>query len=175
MRPPPRHGQSLDVSPLETQTAKRFEISAHGFRALRKWLAPLAGTRVVLEATGPYHRAFEKAFSGGLPLVQVNPLQARRFAQACGTRVKTDAVDARLLARMGSALALVADEPMSEKLHDLRDLQIARTALTRGRTPLRNRGHVQTNTLLKTPDQSPPDAGRAADRRAERRDRKAHR
>lgn len=139
----------LDVFHLETQTAKRFENSAHGFRALRKWLAPLAVTRVVFEATGPYHRAFEKAFSGGLPLVKVNPLQARRFAQACGTRVKTDAVDARLLARMGSALTLVADEPMSEKLHDLRDFQIARTALTKERTRLRNRGHVQTSTVLK--------------------------
>lgn len=38
---------------------------------------------------------------------------------------------------------------MSEKLHDLRDLQIARTALTKERTRLRNRGHVQTSTVLK--------------------------
>lgn len=139
----------LDVFHLEIQTAKRFENSAHGFRALRKWLSPLTVARVVFEATGPYHRAFEKVFSGKLPLVKVNPLQARRFAQACGTRVKTDAVDARLLARMGSALALVPDELMSEKLHDLRDLQIARTALTKERTRLRNRGHVQTKTVLK--------------------------
>ncbi|MEY8830477.1 DUF6079 family protein [Sedimentitalea sp. XS_ASV28] len=82
-------------------------------------------------------------------MVKVNPLQACRFAQAYETQVKTDAVDARLLARMGSALALVADEPMSEKTHDLRDLQITRTALTKERTRLRNRGHVQTNTVLK--------------------------
>ncbi len=139
----------LDVFHLEKQTAKRFENSAGGFRALRNWLSPLTVARVVFEAAGPYHRAFEKAFSGNLPLVKVNPLQARRFAQACGTRVKADAVDARLLARMGSALALVPDEPMSEKLHDLRDLQIARTALTKERTRLRNRGHVQISTVLK--------------------------
>jgi transposase len=109
----------------------------------------ITNPNLVFEATGPYHRAFEKAFSGHLPLVKVNPLQARRFAQACGTRAKTDAVDARLLARMGSALALVPDEPMSAKLHDLRDLQIARTALTKERNRLRNRGHVQTNAVLK--------------------------
>lgn len=139
----------LDVFHLEKQTAQRFENSARGFRALRKWLSPLTVARVVFEATGPYHRAFETAFSGKLPLVKVNPLQARRFAQACGTRVKTDAVDARLLARMGSALALAPDAPMSEKLHDLRDLQIARTTLTTERTRLRNRGHVQTSTVLK--------------------------
>ncbi|TYO89431.1 IS110 family transposase [Oceanicella actignis] len=139
----------LDVFHLETQTAKRFENSASGFRALRKWLSPLAVARVVFEATGPYHRAFEKAFSSKLPLVKVNPLQARRFAQACGTRVKTDAVDARLLARMGDALALVPDVPVSEKTHDLRDLQVARTALTKERTRLRNCGQMQTSAVLK--------------------------
>ena len=130
----------LDVFHLEKQTAKRFENSVSGFWALRKWLTRLTVARVVFEAISPYHRAFEKAFSGGLPLVKVTPLQARRFAQACGARVKTDAVDARLLARMGSALALVPDDPMSEKLYDLRDLQVARTALTKERTRLRNHG-----------------------------------
>ena len=79
----------------------------------------------------------------------VNPLQARRFAQACGTRAKTDAVDARGLARMGAALALEPDAPISEKLHDLRDLQVARTGLVKERTRLRNCGHVQTNPVLK--------------------------
>jgi len=81
--------------------------------------------------------------------VKVNPLQARRFAQACGTRAKTDAVDAQILARMGAALGLEPAAPASENLHDLRDLQIARTALTKERTRLRNRAHVQINAVLK--------------------------
>jgi transposase len=139
----------LDVFHLEEQQAKRFENSARGFRSLGRWLSGLVVARVVFEATGPYHRAFERAFSGQLPLVKVNPLQARRFAQACGTRAKTDAVDACSLARMGAALALEPDEPVSEKLHDLRDLQVARTALIKERTRLRNRGHVQTGAILK--------------------------
>ena len=105
--------------------------------------------RIVFEATGPYHRAVEKALSGRFPLVKVNPLQARRFAEACGTRAKTDAVDARALARMGAALALEPDAPVSEKLHELRDLQVARTALVKERTRLRNRAHVQTCRVLK--------------------------
>ena len=79
----------------------------------------------------------------------VNPLQARRFAQSCGTRAKTDAVDARGLARMGAALALEPDAPISGKLLDLRDLQVARTGLVKERTRLRNRGQVQTNAVLK--------------------------
>jgi transposase len=105
--------------------------------------------RIVFEPTGPYHRAVEKALSGKFPLVKVNPLQARRFAQACGTHAKTDAVDARMLAHMGAALDLEPDALVSDKLHDLRDLQVARTGLVKERTRLRNRAHVQTIALLK--------------------------
>lgn len=61
-------------------------------------------TRVGFEATGPYHRALEKALSGKVPL-KVNPRQAWRFAQACEARTKADAVDARSLARIGAALS----------------------------------------------------------------------
>ena len=139
----------LDVFRLEDEAARRFENSAAGFRALVKWLGKSAVVRIVFEATGPYHRAFETALSGKYPLVKVNPLQARRFAEACGTRAKTDAVDARMLARMGAALALEPDEPVSEKLNELRDLQVARTGLIKERTRLHNRGHVQTNPVLK--------------------------
>lgn len=139
----------LDVFRLEDQATERFENSARGFRLLIKWLGATPVARIVFEPTGPYHRAFEKAFSGNAPLVKVNPLQARRFAEACGTRAKTDAVDARTLARMGAALGLEPDEPISDKLHDLRDLQVARTALVKERTRLRSRGHVQTNPVLK--------------------------
>lgn len=82
-------------------------------------------------------------------MVKVNPLQARRFAEACGTRTKTDAVDARILARMGAAMNLEPDAPVSENQLVLRDLQMARTALVKERTRLRNRSHVQVNPVLK--------------------------
>jgi len=139
----------LDVFRLEDEAARRFENSAAGFRALVKWLGKSAVARIVFEPTGPYHRAFETALSGKFPLVKINPLQARRFAEACGTRTKTDAVDARMLARMGAALALEPDAPVNEKLNELRDLQVARTGLIKERTRLHNRGHVQANPVLK--------------------------
>jgi transposase len=139
----------VDVFHLEGGEAKRFENAPRGFRALQKWLSQFTLARVVYEPTGPYHRGFERALSGKLPLVKINPLQARRFAQACGTYAKTDAVDARILARMGSALALEPDAPISKNQLDLRDLQVSRTSLIKERTRLRNRGEVQTNTVLK--------------------------
>jgi transposase len=85
----------LDAHRLSDGCAATFHNAPAGFRALMAWMGCDMPARVVFEATGPYHRSFERTFSGKLPLVKVNPLQARRFAQACGTRVKTDAVPSR--------------------------------------------------------------------------------
>ncbi|MDZ7709824.1 MAG: IS110 family transposase [Roseovarius sp.] len=139
----------LDVFRLEDGAAQRFDNSAAGFRALIKWLGKAPVARIVFEPTGPYHRGFETALSGRFPLAKVNPLQARRFAEASGTRAKTDAVDARVLARMGAALAPEPDRPVSEASRDLKDLQVARTGLVKERTRLRNRGQTQSNRVLK--------------------------
>lgn len=139
---------TLDVFDNERQEVRRFDNTGTGFRDLSKWLGSRPPTRVVYEPTGPYHRNFEEHFSGTWPLVKVNPLQARRFAEACGTRAKTDALDARGLARMGVALALEPDAVVSKITRILKDLQVARTALVKDRTRLRNRSHIQTNTVL---------------------------
>ncbi len=139
----------LDAFRLEDHAAQRFENSAKGFRGLIKWLGQTPVARIVYEPTGPYHRAFELALSGRFPLVKVNPLQARRFAEATGTRAKTDAVDARMLARMGAALKLEPDAPFARERFVLRDLQTARAALVKERTRLRNQGNMQTTPILK--------------------------
>jgi transposase len=87
----------LDAFRLEDQTARRFETSPRGIRALIRWLGQMPVACIVFESIGPYHRALKAALSGKLPLVKVNPLQARRFAEACGTRAKTDLDDGRIL------------------------------------------------------------------------------
>ena len=61
--------------------------------------------------TGDFPRVLGKA---GLPLSRVNPLQARRFAQALGQKAKTDAVDARTLAATGQTLELPQSRPPSQ-------------------------------------------------------------
>ena len=139
----------LDVFDAERREAKRFENSASGFRAFEKWCGKLEIARVVYEPTGPYHRNFEERFCDKLPLVKVNPLQARRFAEACGTRAKTDALDARGLARMGVAPELEPDIPVAKTTRILKDVQVARAALVKERTRLNNRAYVQTNAVLK--------------------------
>ena len=140
---------TLDTHRLSTGAAAQFVNSAAGLRALRRWIGAQMPDLVVYEATGAYHAALERGFAGVLPLVKVNPLQARRFAQARGTRAKTDAIDARVLAVMGSALDLAPDVPAGKNQHDLKELQIARMALIKERTRLLNRSKTQSLALLK--------------------------
>ena len=132
----------LDAFRLEDQASQRFGNLAAGFRALIKWLGAQPLARVVYEPTGPYHKAFEAAPGTHFPLVKVNPLQARRFAQAPGTRAKTDAVDARMLARIGLALKLSPQVPCSEEARILKDLHVARIGLIKDRTRLRSRAQT---------------------------------
>jgi len=140
---------TLDAHRLIDDEARQFANSPAGLRALRRWIGTKMPDLVIYESTGAYHAAIERSFGGVLPLVKVNPLQARRFAQARGTRAKTDAVDARVLAAMGAALDLAPDVPAGKNQHDLRELQIARMALIKERTRLLNRSKTQTLAILK--------------------------
>jgi hypothetical protein len=110
---------TLDIHRLSDGKMMSFSNCTAGFKALSKFCAQTTVTRVVYEATGAYHSGLERALGAHLPLVKVNPLQARRFAQAQGVRAKTDAVDAKILAIMGDAFALEPDEPAAKIQHDV--------------------------------------------------------
>ena len=72
---------------------------ARGIVPLVDQLQALHPTLMVLEATGGLERAVTSAWAAaGLPVVVVNPRQARDGARATGQRATTDAVDARALA-----------------------------------------------------------------------------
>jgi transposase len=113
------------------------------------WVGP-CGARIVYEPTGPYHRAFERRLAdAGLPLVKVNPRQARRFAEATGRLAKTDRLDAAMLARMGALLELEARPVRNPILNDLKDLHMAREALVKSRTAAKNRAKNLTLPILR--------------------------
>jgi len=140
----------LDVHLLPGGIAQQFTNDLQGFSALIKWIGKRKIERIVFEPTGACHRAFEDALSKvGLPLAKVNPLQARRFAEARGTRAKSDKVDAGVLAHMGIALQPGIYTVPSKILRDLKALQIARQALIKDRTAAKNRSKNLTLTMLK--------------------------
>ena len=60
---------------------------------------------VVLEATGGFERLSAVALCrAGLPVMVINPRQARDFAKAMGHLAKTDAIDARVLSHFACML-----------------------------------------------------------------------
>jgi transposase len=64
-----------------------FTNDKSGFLGLNRWLVGTQVARIVYEPTGAYHRDFEVALRIKYPMVKVNSLQARRFAQARGILV----------------------------------------------------------------------------------------
>lgn len=141
---------SLDVHHLASGKTRRYSNDRSGFRALIKWLRQAPPERIVYEATGPYHRAFELALGrAGLALVKVNPRQARRFAEALGTHAKTDSLDARMLARMGAMLSLEVRPLPGPLLYELKELRLAHRALTKDKVAVKNRAKNLTLPLLK--------------------------
>jgi transposase len=91
-------------------------------------------------------RALAKA---GLPGVKLNPLQARRFAEATGRRAKTDPVDAAMLARFGATLQPEIRPAPDPAIEGLKELLAARRGLVKDRTAVLNRGKNLTLPLLK--------------------------
>lgn len=76
-----------------------------GIRALVARLGAVSPTLIVLEATGGLEGVLTGALvAAGLPVVVINPRQARDFAKATGQLAKTDAIDADLLAQFAEGV-----------------------------------------------------------------------
>ena len=85
---------------------RQIKSTTHSLKRLAKgWAARDAF--IIFEATGGYDHPLRTALeAAGVRFSRVNPLRARRFADACGVLAKTDAVDAAMLARMGAQFDL---------------------------------------------------------------------
>ena len=77
----------------------------------------------MFEPTGRYHRQLHQCLAAaGVETVAVRPDCARRFAEALDLLVKTDRMDAKVLARYGRLEGLEATAPLDKALADLQDL-----------------------------------------------------
>lgn len=97
-----------------------------GFEALRQWLqaqlpAGLTSVHVCMEATGAYHEPLALYLHDqGVRLSVVNPLRVKRFIELEGSRNKTDAGDAKSLARF---CRMTQPEPWQAPAPGVRALQ----------------------------------------------------
>jgi transposase len=144
----------LDAHLHPAGLTRLFTNDRKGHAQLIAWAKPHCPSRIVFEATGAYHRALEMALGqAGLPAVKVNPLQARLFAEATGKRVKTDPVDAAMLARFGAVLQPEEPPAKDATIDQLAELLTARRALVKDQTAAHNRGKTLTLDLLKRQNQ----------------------
>ncbi len=121
--------------------------TAAGFAALQRRLQATAvsptATLVVLEATGNYWVALAVTLhEAGYRVAVVNPRQAHHCAKAQLRRAKTDALDARDLARLAAALQPAPWTPPPAVYHEARQRLVARDALLAMRTQARNQRHA---------------------------------
>ena len=95
----------LDVAVHPTGQRWQVPNDPDGIADLVSRLQELVPERIVLEATGGLEVPAVAALgSVGLPVVAVNPRQARDFARATGRLAKTDALDASVLAQFGAVI-----------------------------------------------------------------------
>lgn len=108
--------------------ASKADNDPVGITRLLRWACAKAQAepsqlRVLLEATGVYHQTCAEQFhDAGCVVVVANPKRVRDFAKGLGLLTKTDAVDARVLARYGEKGEALAWQPPAPEVRLLRAL-----------------------------------------------------
>ena len=116
-----------------------------GIRSLVLELKALAPTLLVLEATGGLEVNLAAALAAaGVPLVVINPRQARDFARATGELAKTDKIDARILALFAQKIRPEVRPLPDDDTRELDALLTRRRQLVDIRAGERNRLHQAT-------------------------------
>lgn len=99
---------SFDVATLQAngkyRTKAKLANTQAGWRVFQQWLQTHvpADSWVVMEATGVYHEALAEFVHGlGYRVSVLNPAQVAHYARSQLQRVKTDSVDAKLIASYG--------------------------------------------------------------------------
>ena len=141
----------IDLHSLPNATSTQV---VNGPEEITAWVASLdPDVLVVFEATsgcdGPLIAALAER---DLAFSRTNPRQAREFARATGVLAKTDRVDARVLAQMGSVLDLPITRPSSPARNRLSDFLRRRRQLVDIRkaekTPRHNAGQDEIATQI---------------------------
>lgn len=142
---------TLDLYVHESGHAQAFPNDPAGHRALVAFLSPLRVGRIALEASGGYEKPVIAALvAAGLPVACVQPQQVRHFAKSMNIKAKTDALDARLLARFAhdrpDLLLITRVDPALEAL---RQLVVRRQQLVEEQTMEKNRLGQATDKLVR--------------------------
>lgn len=144
----------LDVAIGQSMTI--FANDEEGHLGLLKHLPPPGTCLIVLEATGGYQNNVVSCLLNADHLVcVVNPRQVRDFAKALGIIAKSDAIDARVLARFAELVRPRVVDKTHEKQGELDQLVTRRRQLLATRTVEKNRlGSTSSSFVRKSINKS---------------------
>lgn len=130
---------ALDVHLLPGNACCRVDNSEQGWKRLATWLehhGEPAQITVALEASGGFEKGCaRKLAEAGYGISILDPVRVRRFAEAAGQFAKTDAIDARIIARFAQTFTTrpavfdAATERLAEHVRWRRQLIEQKTAL----------------------------------------------
>ena len=104
--------------------------------------------RIVVEATGRHEHAFVFACDqANLPIVVVNRISIRRYAQAIGVLAKTDKIDASVIARFAATIQPDIKPIPDKQSRLIKDLLIRRSQLLEMQTMEKNRLQILPKAL----------------------------
>lgn len=139
----------LDVHVLPSEESFAVARDGEGLTGLIERLGPLTPHLVVLEATGGFELTVAAALvAAGIPLAVVNPRQIRDFARATGQLAKTDALDAKAIARFAEKVRPEPRPVPDEQARALGELVARRRQLIEMMTAERNRRRQLTSRRL---------------------------
>jgi len=139
----------LDVSSRDAMGKRRRKTvrNTPGGRAdLSAWFKAngLEGASVCLEATGRYGDALaEELHAEGFVVRIANPGRVKRFADALGSRNKTDSSDADVILEFAAALPPPVWTPPRAEIRSLRALLVVRDGLVGDRAEWMNRAKAE--------------------------------
>lgn len=144
----------LDVHVRPSDQAFTVARDSEGLAKLMERLRPLGVYLVVVEATGGFEQTLAAALvSEGMPLAVVNPRQIRDFARATGQLAKTDALDAKAIARFAEAIKPEPRPVPDDQARALGELVARRRQIIEMMTAERNRRRqLSSRRLIKSVD-----------------------
>jgi transposase len=137
---------TLEVADTSSNKVRSYTHDEPGLQRLVNDLQALTPQQVVMEATGGLERRLAQTLHhAGFNVAVVNPRQIRDFARAFNQLAKTDAIDARVIARFGQ---VVGPRPMAAPNASALHLQ----ALVARRRQIIHSRVAEANRLARTDD-----------------------
>jgi len=141
----------LDIYIYEKSIHWQIENNAASIRKLATRLSRYKVARIIIEATGGYERNLATTlYERELPVIIVQPMKIRQFANAQGILAKTDKIDARIIAQFGAVMKPEPRALQTPEIRHIRDLLARRRQLMESRTQELNRNHKATTALARS-------------------------